>query len=280
MLLTPYAQMPSYTSTLISRFAGTAPWASRHLVLSLLLAALIAWLVFGIWFPTPYLEISGGLILFTLILGVDIVCGPLLTLLLLHPSKSRRAMAVDIVLIACLQLGALIYGLHVLSHARPLAIVFEVDRFRAISYADIQTSDLANAPAWVRAWGLSPPRVLGIRTARSSEEKIDSVNASLQGVEPSQRPNWWQDYALSTYAVKERAQPLALLQKLNPGRIHAIQSAAAKAAKNPENGEVTSPNALLWLPLVSRRSLDWVVFLDPETARIRGFVHADGFGSE
>lgn len=128
--------------------------------------------------------------------------------------------------------------------------------------------------------GSIPPRVLGIRTARSSEEKIDSVNASLQGVEPSQRPNWWQDYALSTYAVKERAQPLALLQKLNPGRIHAIQSAAAKAAKNPENGEVTSPNALLWLPLVSRRSLDWVVFLDPETARIRGFVHADGFGSE
>lgn len=264
---------------LLSRFAGTAPWALRHLMLSLMLAAMTAWLVFGVWFPMPYREISGGLTLFALMLGVDVVCGPLLTLILLHPAKSRKALGVDIALIACLQLGALVYGLHTISHARPLAVVFEVDRFRVISYADIQEADLAGAPAWVQAWSFDRPRVLGMRAARSGEEKLDSLNASLQGIEPSQRPEWWQDYALNAASVRTRAQPLELLQQLNPGRIHAIQVAAGQAVKAPQAGETSSPNALLWLPLVSRQAMDWVVLLDPETARIRGFVHADGFGS-
>ncbi len=263
---------------LIRRLAETLPWAFRHLLLSLVLAGLTALLVFGVWFPTPYREISGGLALFMLVLGVDVVCGPLLTLLLLHPSKSRKALRVDFALIACVQLGALAYGLHTLSHARPLAVVFEVDRFRVVAFADILEADLANAPAWVRPWGFESPQVLGTRTARTGLEKLGSVDASLQGVEPSQRPSWWQDYALSVPGAKERSQPLVVLEQLNPERIHRIQTAAALAAQEPQPGETSSPNALRWLPLVSRQTMDWVVLLDPVTARIRGYVHADGFG--
>ena len=65
---------------------------------------------------------------------------------------------------------------------------------------------------------------------------------------------------------------------MNLGKIHQIQTAAALAAKHPEAGETASPNALLWLPLVSRQAMDWVVLIDPMTLRIRGYVHADGFG--
>ena len=268
------AALPVFT-----RLADTLPWALRHLLLSVLVTMPIALLVFGVWFPMPYREISGGLVLFALMLGVDVVCGPILTLLLLHPSKSRKALAVDVALIAIVQLGALAYGLHALSQARPLAVVFEVDRFRVVAFADILESDLATAPTWVQPWGLEPPRVLGTRVARTGMEKLGSVDASLQGVESGQRPDWWQDYALSIPSVRERAQPLALLQQLNPGRIHAIQAAAGQAAKAPQASETSSPNAMLWLPLVSRQSMDWVILLDPESLRIRGFVHADGFGS-
>lgn len=264
---------------ILTRLAETLPWALRHLLLSILVAALTAILVFGTWFPQPYREISGGLALFVLMLGVDVVCGPLLTLLLLHPAKSRKALAVDIALIACVQLGALAYGLHVLSQARPLAVVFEVDRFRVVAMADIPEADLPSAPAWVRAWGFEPPRVLSTRTARTGAEKLDNLDASLQGVELGQRPDWWQDYALSAPSVRDRALPLEVLQQLNAGRIHLIQTAAAQAAQAPQAGETNSPNALLWLPLVSRQAMDWVVLLDPATLRIRGYVHADGFGS-
>lgn len=271
--------MTTSSFSVLARLTQTLPWAFRHLLLSVLLASLTAWLVFGVWFPTPYREISGGMSLFILMLGVDVVCGPMLTLLLLHPSKSRRALAVDVGLISCLQLGALAYGLHTLSHARPLALVFEVDRFRVVAFADILESDMSTAPAWVRPWGLTPPQILGTRAALSGQEKLDSVDASLQGVERGQRPGWWQDYALSAHGARARSQPLELLQQLNPGRIHLIQTAAAQAAQAPQAGETSSPNTLRWLPLVSRQAMDWVVLLDPATARIRGFVKADGFGS-
>ena len=85
---------------------------------------------------------------------------------------------------------------------------------------------------------------------------------------------------ISAASAKERSLPLDALQKLNPGRIHHIQIAAAEAARAPQTGETGSPNAMRWLPLTSRQAMDWVVLLDPSTARIRGFVQADGFGSQ
>lgn len=262
---------------LLTRLVETLPWAWRHLLLSLVVAALTAVLVFGMWFPEPHRAISGGLVLFALILCVDVVCGPLLTLLLLHPSKSRLALVVDVALIACVQLSALAYGLYSLSMARPLAVVFETDRFRVVTYADVQEVDIPKAPAWVRLWGFRAPQVLGTRSARTGAEKIDSVQASVQGVEPGQRPDWWQDYALSVPKVLERAHALEELQQLNPEKIYQIQVAAAQAALAPEASETNSPNALRWLPLVSRQGMQWVVLLDPVTARIRGYVQADGF---
>lgn len=265
------------TFSLIARLRATLPWAARHFLLSLSIAGLTALLVFGVWYPAPYREISGGLALFTLLLGVDVVCGPLLSLLLLHPSKSRLALSVDMALIAGVQLGALAFGLHTISLARPIALVFEVDRFRVVSYADIQEEDLVAAPAWVHPWRFDSPRVLGTRTARSGIEKLDSVDASLQGVEPSQRPDWWLDYSLTSDRAKERSLPLDLLLQLNPGKVHRIQMAAAHAALSAKAGEASSPHTLRWLPMVSRQTMDWAVFMDPWTGRVRGFVHASGF---
>jgi len=262
---------------LLSRLSATLPWACRHLLLSMGVIGFTALLVFGVWYPAPFREISGGSTLFVLLLVADVVCGPALTLLLLHPSKSRRALAVDMTLIATVQLSALGFGLQALSQARPLALVFEVDRFRVVSYVDIQETDLVNAPDWVHPWRFAPPRVLGVRAARSSAEKLDSVNASIQGVEPGQRPDWWQDYALSSAGARDRSMPLEVLQQLNPDRIHLIQTSAAQAALAPLANETGSPNALRWLPVVSRQTMDWVALIDPTTARIRGYVHASGF---
>jgi len=270
--------MSNVAFALLPRLRSSAPWALRHLVFSMVLAALVAFLVIGAWFPPPFVEISGGLSLFILIAAVDVVCGPALTLLLLHPGKTRKALWVDIVLISVVQFSALMYGVHTLSEARPIALVFEVDRFRVVSYADLDSSSPQTVPDWVRPWGFTPPRMLGVRSARTAEEKWESVDASLQGIEPSQRPHWWQDYDASVPRVKERAKPVALLLSMHPQERQRIQAAASQAALKPDDNETLRSEELLWLPVVSRRTMDWVAFIDPHTARIRGYVKADGFG--
>lgn len=263
---------------LLARVRSAAPWALRHLVFSVVIAGLVALLIIGAWFPPPFVEISGGLSLFALITVVDVVCGPALTLLLLHPTKSRKALWTDIVLISAIQLSALGFGVHTLSQARPIALVFEVDRIRVVSYADLDMSHPEMIPGWVQPWGFAPPRMLGVRTARTAAEKWDSVDASLQGIEPSQRPDWWQDYALNVPQIKARAKPLELLLAIQPQMRQRILAAASLAARKQGEQETARAEDLLWLPVVSRRSMDWVAFIDPYSARIRGYVKADGFG--
>lgn len=267
-------------SRIVTRLQAAAPWALRHLAISSVVGGLVALLVLGLWFPQPYLDISGGWRLFFLIIFVDVVCGPTLTLLLIHPKKSRRALWVDIALIFVVQMGALSYGIYSLSQARPIALLFEVDRFRVVSYADIDTSLPESIPDWVGVLRFESPRILGIRSAKNSQEKAESVDASLQGVEPGQRPNWWQAYELSIPQVKSRAMPLNILLTLNPQSTERIQHSAAKAAEQV-NGQqkALKPEELLWLPVVSRMSMGWIAFVDPLSGRIRGYVEADGFGS-
>ena len=260
------------------RFQKSISWALRHLLLSLVIAIIVAILVIGYWFPAPFWQISGGLTLFLTIVAVDIVCGPILTLLLLHSEKSRKALLTDLLFIITIQISALLYGFYTLSEGRPVAMVFEVDRFHVISFADLDISRPESIPDWIENWSGGGPRILGTRNAKNSVEKIESVDASLQGVEPGQRPWWWQDYVLSAPQVKDRAKPLPMLLAMHPEMVSRIKADAAKAVKSPREHETANAMELLWLPVVSRQVTDWVAFIDPQSARIRGYSNVDGFG--
>ena len=55
-----------------------------HLGISLAIAGLMAWLVFGLWYAYPYRDISGGRDLFMLVIAVDVIMGPLITLMIFN----------------------------------------------------------------------------------------------------------------------------------------------------------------------------------------------------
>lgn len=248
-----------------------------HFLLSVCIAVLVGAIVFGLWFSPPLGELLGGAELFWLIVTVDVICGPLLTLIVFNPAKPRIELWRDLTVVGIIQVLALGYGVHSLSYVRPIALVHEVDRFRIISFVDLDAAEASQAPNWAQPWGISPLRTVGIRAPANVEEKIASLEASLQGVEPSQRPSWWQDYALSVPHVLQRARPVAELRVKHPAQTAQLDAAVAQAMADLQPKETTDPNALRWLPLVSRRVTDWVVLLDPVTARVRGFVHLDGF---
>lgn len=209
--------------------------------------------------------------LFWIMLGVDMICGPLLTWILIKPGKTRRALAVDFALIALLQWGALGYGVFALAQSRPLAVVHEVDRFRVVSYSDVPEEELRSPslPAWFTPWSLEAPRTLGLNRLSSLDKKMASVEAALQGVDAGQRPSRWQDYSLSKVDILRRARPVAQLSTRYPmeaGRIDSTLQAAGL-----DSGRA------VWLPLVGRRNADWIILIDPNTAAIIGYLPLDGF---
>jgi hypothetical protein len=78
-------------------------------------------LVFTVWYPGILSQVDDGWHrALLLIAGVDLVLGPLLTLIVFNPAK--KSLKFDLSVIAVTQLAALIAGLYTVHTTRPLAL--------------------------------------------------------------------------------------------------------------------------------------------------------------
>lgn len=239
-----------------------------HFCISLGVACLAGALVFLVWYPYPYREISGGRELFLLVVAVDVVIGPLITFAIFSSRKSRRALALDFAVIGLLQLAALGYGLWTVAVARPVHLVFEFDRFRVVHAVDIDPERLQLAPEALRARPWSGPTLLGLRRFRSPDEQMKSTLAALQGASLSADPNLWQPYEASRGDVLKMARPVAQLKQQFKDRAGDIDAALKAAGRD---AATTS-----YLPLLGRKSF-WTAFVDPATAQVVGFMPLDPY---
>ena len=71
-----------------------------------------------------------------IIAGVDLVLGPLLTLIVFN--RSKASLKIDLSIIACLQLGALIYGVWEVFHQRPIFQVVSHNAIYVITNAELK----------------------------------------------------------------------------------------------------------------------------------------------
>jgi hypothetical protein len=121
--------------------------ASIHFLISLLLAlVVISLIVFG-WYKLPYFWALGGPMLLALIVGVDIILGPLMTLYLFNPAKSRRELTLDLGFIALIQAAALIYGVYTAHASRVVYAVYTGNGFALVKASDILDTPLQPKPA-------------------------------------------------------------------------------------------------------------------------------------
>jgi hypothetical protein len=258
--------------TFTSRLKAAAFATVVHFGFSLIFAIICAAIVFGLWYPYPYRELSGGSELFLINVSVDVVCGPLLTAILFNPDKPRKELLRDLSLVAVIQLAALAYGVYILAMARPVYMVFEVDRFNIISTVDVDERALAQAAKpWNKlpSWGA---QVISVREPKDGNERVKSIDMSIQGVEPSMRPDWWQPLEISRAVIIKRAKPLAELRKRYADKVDALKKIDS-AVKDSGKAEAD----LRWLPLTSRRTKDWVVLLDAQTGMPLAYAAVDGF---
>jgi hypothetical protein len=251
-----------------SRLSFALRWATGHLVISAAVVALAALLVFGVWYPSPWRQLLGIAGIFGLVVGVDLVCGPLLTLVLASPKKSRQERWVDLSLVGAIQVIALAYGLWSVFGARPVALVFEVDRLTIVSANEVQTEQLSAAPEGLRALPWAGINLAGVRKPRSSSEHMESLDMSLQGVTPAMRPDWWVPYDAAKPDVIHKAKPLTDLLKAQPQQSTLLESTAAKSGLPIE--------ALRYLPLTSSKVLEWVALISP-VGDVVGYAPVDGF---
>lgn len=256
-----------------TKFKRRVNAAGIHFGLSLVIAVLAGLLVFVIWYPHPYREISGGRELFLLLVAVDVIMGPLMTFVVFNISKPRGELFRDLTIIGLVQTAALGYGLWTMAVARPVHLIFEVDRFRVVHAIEVPAELLSQAPPDLQRLPLIGPTLLSIRDFKDSNEGFESIMAEIQGAAISFRPDMWQSYAKAKPQVIARAKPLSELKNRFPERIDEIEAALASSSLTTEAKRGASVG---YIPLVGRNSF-WTVLIDIRTTDIIAFVPIDSF---
>jgi len=255
-------------------FLNNLSWKNRlkasgiHLLISVLIALLSALLVFELWYPYPYREISGGRELFLIVIMVDVTLGPLITLIIFNQTKPWKELKWDLAVVVFIQLSALSYGLWTVLAARPVHMVFEYDRFRVVHAVDVPPELLEKTPSGVDALPWMGPTLLSLRPFKDAQEKMDDTLAALQGISLSARPDLWQTYVNARPEILKAAKPALELKARFANKSSEIDSVLLSNGRTPQTA--------VYLPMVGRKSF-WTVFLDPVTAEVVAYMPLDSF---
>lgn len=184
-----------------------------HLFISLLIAVLSLYLVFECWYPNPLDKALGVASIFLLLLCIDIIVGPLLTLVV--AKKDKKTLKTDLLTIGIIQVFALVYGLYIVTQGRPVWIIYDSGRFELVqAYEAVIQSEERPSPSAFRL-GLAGP-VWGNVT--------DQLPDSIQAGDAYYRAEFLESYDENVAAkVGAYSLPLSVLNRFNdPNKVNEI----------------------------------------------------------
>lgn len=114
--------------------------SSLHLLISGLVVGCFTIFILNVWYPAPFFSISGLSGILLMMIAIDLVLGPLLTLIVYQPRKPT--LRFDLTVIALIQCAALFYGAFTIYEARPLYVAFAGDRFTPINANEVNPAEV------------------------------------------------------------------------------------------------------------------------------------------
>jgi len=229
-----------------------------HLLFSIAIAAAVLALMLSLWYPGPLFEAAGGNDLLFILVGVNVVIGPLITLIIFRSGK--WGLKFDLAVIGILQIGALIYGMRAVYLARPLFIVFVVDQFQVASAPQLDPEELAKAkyPEF-RQPPLGGPRLAFAVLPTDPEEVRIFTLVGVAGHDLQEFPRFFVPYAERTAAVLAKSWTLARMRQLEPQEAKIVDAWLAQSG--------TREADVRYVRLRARRA--WVaVLIDAKTVHL------------
>jgi len=208
-----------------------------HLVVSLIVAAAVSIVMIGVMYPWEYFKASGGHRLLTILLSVDIIIGPLLTLLVFKTGKKNLKM--DLTVIALLQVGALIYGMWNVVQARPVFLVHVGDRMYLVRANELSPDrlELGKEDRFRRLSWTGPTLAVALHP-NDSARLGDLLSFALAGADFDQYPETYADYEEHSALVLETAKDTSALLKRRPTDSKAIADFLSTEDLNPDQTRV------------------------------------------
>jgi hypothetical protein len=183
--------------------------------LTLVLGAFwLCWYRWPGWYLASVLEIVG------IVVMVDLVLGPTLTLIVANPGKPRRELTRDITIIVVVQLIALAYGGVTLWSGRPLYYTFSGDRLEIVQASDLKAGDV-NAgrrenPDLAPYWYSRPQWIWAPLPENPDEAKKIAMGTALGGADVIQMPRFFRPWERGLPELRRHLQKLDELKSFAP----------------------------------------------------------------
>ncbi|OBX84293.1 hypothetical protein [Faucicola atlantae] len=150
-----------------------------HLCFSAVLMLLSAGLIFGLWYKQPFYTLYQVSPVFSLLLIIDLIIGPLLTFIVYQQGK--KTLKMDLAVIIVLQLAAWLWGMLHITEARPAWLVIYHDQAYAVSPADYTNPqkpiEQFRPKLWQQNWG--QPKLVMAANNRDAIEAIYNTTGYL-----------------------------------------------------------------------------------------------------
>ncbi len=232
-----------------------------HLAISLVILGIMLYVLLVHWFPGFLFETDGGWQALKVIAAVDIVLGPLLTLVAANPAKTTRHLRKDFSVIALVQVAALASGTWITWENRPYAMLWYDGAFRSMPYSAF--SNEPQAKAWIEEHAERIPALVYVDMPRDPFARADVLlrareRSSIALFDASLYRTWPGD-AVQVAAQAEAALPrMAAEAHFNPRMV------AWQAAHDIGSDPVVAP--------ASSRYRNYALVLEPGTLTIAGFL--------
>ena len=227
-----------------------------HFSISLVIVSSVLLLVFLLWYPAPYHKVAGAWGVVKILILVDLIIGPVLTLIIFK--RGKPGLKFDLSMIASVQIIALTYGVSVVYQERPLYIVFTVDRFEVVGASEIDMQKIRyNELKTNRPTG---PALAFAKFPEDRQERNKLMfDVILQGLpDLDRRPEHYHPYSGNEAAVLERSLDVRKLVEAEDNDGSAVDRFLAT-----HGGQVDD---YAYLPLVGRRG-KMVLAVDRDSAR-------------
>jgi hypothetical protein len=226
-----------------------------HLGICLAIAAIAAAQIFLVWYPNPIQIAMGANNLFWLILGIDVILGPLLTFVVFNPAK--KSLKMDLSVIALVQVVALGYGLFTMYQGKAAYIAFNKDRFHFASVNEVE-SEWYTRPKTHKEF--SPmDKLLSPKFAVVDWPTDVKGNNDLLFSNSSARVDAYIPIEQGQDQIKKASKPAAELAALNPTKTQELTSTQDK-------WRTKGVTQLNFVPLRAEKE-DMAVLVDGQTGR-------------
>lgn len=230
-----------------------------HLAISMAIFLILFALLIGEWYPSFFFDTDGGWEGLRILIGVDLVLGPLLTLIVYRPQKP--GLLFDLSLIGATQLICLIIGTHIVYSERPLALVFVDDHFVSVSqgsfdFAGTKSSELKNLPG-------DYPKQIYIEMPADKEERKALKRRQVSEGPLHARPALFRPFPDHAQEAVSQGISISQYRKDMPDKDSALTAWLKQTGYQEE--------AIIWVPYTARYRDSFLV-LDRQSGKILGLV--------